>query len=467
MKRIKKFVSLVLAMVMVLTMTLTVSAAEEKGSITIENAVVGQSYSVYQILELESYDADAGAYAYRANADWAAWLAGQTTYVNIDENGYVTWVDGADVDEFAKLAQVKAETMESTAGPKEAASAKVEFTDLDLGYYLVDTTLGVLCSLDTTNPDVTMKEKNEVPTIVKDVKEDSTGAWGDKNDADFNQEVEYKATITVRKGAENYIMHDYMHDGIDFVEVTAVKVGDADVPAANYEVVVLSECDEECTFEVKFDNDYIASLEDGTQIVVYYKGVLTDGAVVGLPGTDNDVWLQYGDLNKPSFTPVDTTTTYIWDMEVLKYGNNNESNVLAGAKFVLLNNNKTKVANVVDGKLAGWVEITDAVDLADYALTTGEDGKISIDGLDSDTYFLREIEAPAGYNKLADDVKVVIEGMDTELAYTTVAAKVNNNSGAELPSTGGMGTTMFYLIGGVLVAVAAVVFIIRKRRSAK
>ena len=313
MKKMKKIVSLLLAMIMIFAMTMTVSA-EETGSITINNAVAGQDYSVYQLLELESYNKDTGAYAYKANADWADWLKGQTNYVTFDAQGYVTWVDGASAADFAQLAQEEAEGMTPTAGPKEAESATVEFTRLDLGYYLVDTTLGALCSLDTTNPDVTMKEKNEVPTIEKEVKEDSTGTWGDVNDADFNQEVEYKATITVRKGAENYIMHDYMHDGIEFVEVTAVKVGETDVAAANYKVVVPGECKEKCTFEVKFDNDYIASLADGTQIVVYYKGILTDEAVVGLPGTDNDVRLQYGDLNKPSFTPKDTTTTYTWDM---------------------------------------------------------------------------------------------------------------------------------------------------------
>lgn len=465
MKRMKKFVSFILAMLMIMAMTMTV-CAEGNGSITINNAVADQYYSVYRILDLESYNADTGAYAYKANADWKTWLESQTTYVSFDAQGYVTWVKNADAAAFAKLAQAEAESKTAAATIK-AVSATVTFTDLDLGYYLVDTSMGALCSLDTTNPNVTMKEKNEAPTITKDVLEDSTESWGDINDADISQTVNYKATITVKKGAENYVMHDQMAAGLTFQGVTAVKIGDTDVAAENYEVKA-SDCTDKCTFEVAFDNDYIASLDAGTQIVVYYDAQLNENAVVGLPGNDNDVWLQYGDLTHPSFTPKDTTTTYTWDMGVLKYANGNEEAVLEGAKFVLLNNDKTKAAQVVNGKIAGWADLTQETDLAEYALTTDKAGKISIQGLDADTYCLREIEAPAGYNKLAEDVEVVITGADnsTETAtYTTVTAKVNNNSGSELPDTGGMGTTMFYLIGGVLVVLAAVILITRKRMN--
>lgn len=468
MKRVKKLTSMVITMIMLMAMTVTVSA-EEKGSITINNAVVGQRYSVYQILELESYNEEAGAYAYKASSEWETWLRTQTAYVSFDDQGYVTWVEGADAAEFAKLAQVEAEAMDETAGPIEAASATVKFTGLDLGYYLVDTTLGALCSLDTTNPDAEMKEKNETPVIEKEVQEDSTLAWGDTNDADISQTVDYRATITVQKGAENYIMHDKMEEGLTYQGVTAVEIGEEPVSVDNYQVVVPGTCVEKCTFEVVFDNDFIASLEDGTQIVVYYSAVLNEKAVIGLPGNDNDVWLQYGDLEFPTYTPIDTTTTYTWDMGVLKFANSNKENVLAGAKFVLLNNDKTEVAEVVDGKIAGWEKVED-VNLEDYALTTGADGKISITGLDSDTYYLREIEAPAGYNKLADDVEIVIVGMDNggeTVTYTTVVAEVNNNSGTELPDTGGIGTKIFYYVGGVLVALAAVVFVTRKRMSAE
>ncbi|MDD6064898.1 MAG: SpaA isopeptide-forming pilin-related protein, partial [Clostridiales bacterium] len=102
-------------------------------------------------------------------------------------------------------------------------------------------------------------------------------------------------------------------------------------------------------------------------------------------------------------------------------------------------------------------------------LTTNAQGKIKISGLDSDTYYLREIKAPAGYNALGQDVEVKITGATTKedgsdsLTYTTVVAEINNQSGTELPSTGGMGTTVFYILGSVLVLGAAVVLVTRKR----
>ena len=135
---------------------------------------------------LESYDTDKKAYAYKAHSDWAGWLKTQTQYVSIDAQGYVTWVQDADPAAFAKAALAHAEdasisptaTKTAPAPVTGAQYSTVTFRDLNLGYYLVDTTLGTLCSLDTTAPSVEMFEKNEPPHINKQVKEDppATGA---------------------------------------------------------------------------------------------------------------------------------------------------------------------------------------------------------------------------------------------------------------------------------------------------
>lgn len=140
MKNMKRLLSTVLMLVMMFSLATASFAADEKGSITINNAVAGQIYKAYRILELESYNSTAGAYAYKANSTWKTWLETQTTYVSIDESGYVTWVEDANVAEFAKLAQAYATENSIEADASETAtSTTVKFENLELGYYLVDT----------------------------------------------------------------------------------------------------------------------------------------------------------------------------------------------------------------------------------------------------------------------------------------------------------------------------------------
>ena len=489
MKHVKKLASVLLALVMALALTATAFAEGETGSITINDAVVGQTYTIYQLLDLESYNASANAYAYKATTAWNTFInsdAIKGTYVEVDAQGYVTWKDGADAAAFAKAAQKYAKDNSiANQGSVTATTTTVSFTGLDLGYYLVDTTLGTLCSLDTTNPNVVMEEKNEVPTNVKTVEEDSTGNYGEKNDADIGQTVNFKSTITAQAGAENYVFHDTMSNGLtlnkESIKVNGVAVTDGqgnDVAGDNYTVSYPSgDGSDGCTFEIAFAQSYLDTITAATTITITYSATLNENAKVGIEGNPNTSKLSYGEINsttgKPgSTTPPSETVTYTWDLDILKYGNKDESNVLPDAKFVLLNKDKSKVATVVNGKITGWVAVPTAGEggsitwPANTVLTTDANGKIEIDGLDADTYYLRETQAPAGYNKLADDQEVKITGattVDGKLTYTTVVAKINNQSGTELPSTGGIGTTIFYVLGGVLVVGAAVLLVTKKR----
>lgn len=484
MKHVKKLASILLALVMALALTATAFAEGETGSITINDAVVGQTYTIYQILDLESYNASANAYAYKATTAWNTFINRDDikgTYVEVDAQGYVTWKDGADAAAFAKAAQKYAKDNSITnQGSVTATTTTVSFTGLDLGYYLVDTTLGTLCSLDTTNPNVTMEEKNEVPANVKTVEEDSTGNYGQKNDADIGQTVNFKSTITAQAGAENYVFHDTMSAGLTYTGMTGITLNGTTVDNTDNKAytVVNTGLTDGCTFEVRFTQAFCDTLKANDQIVISYTATLNENAVVGLPGNPNTSTLSYGNSGDESHTPSGTTPpsetkTYTWDLDILKYGNGNESTVLKDAKFVLLNSAKTKVATVVNGKITGWVDVPAAGEggsiawPANTVLTTGENGKIEIDGLDADTYYLRETQAPAGYNKLAEDKQVTItgatKGESEELTYTTVVEKINNQSGTELPSTGGIGTTLFYVVGGVLVVGAAVLLVTKKR----
>ena len=478
MKNTTRILALLLALV--LTMGLGVTAfAAGTNTITVKNAVSGQKYELYKILDVAVND-DHTAYSYTVNSTWADFFKSPDgkglTYVNIDTLGYVTWKDGADAAAFAKDAEAFAKGLTALKTITADNDGDITFSDLEAGYYLVTSTLGTKATVGTTpgNPNPEIREKNEVPTNVKTVEEDSTGKYGSSNDADIGQAVNFKSTITAQPGAENYVFEDTMSAGLTYKNDAKVYTDETmttELAAANY--TVNNTPGDGKTFTITFTQSYLDTITAVTKLYVKYSATLNEGAVVGLPGNSNKSTLKYGDSANTKSTPVSETITYTWDLDVLKYGNTDKANVLENAQFVLLNKDRDKVAVVVNGKLTGWENVpTAGVDgtitwPAKTILTTGANGKIEIDGLDADTYYLREIEAPAGYNKLANDVEVVINGAtkgeSDNLTYTTVIAEVNNQSGTQLPSTGGVGTTIFYVLGGILAVGAAVLLIARKR----
>ena len=479
MKLTNKLAGILLALAMVLGIAATAFAEGETGSITIYDAAVGQTYTIYQILDLESYNNEAGAYAYKATTAWNSFInsvAIKDIYVEVDAQGYVTWKGDADAAAFAKLAQKYAKDNSiANQGSVTATTTTVSFNGLDLGYYLVDTTLGTLCSLDTTNPDVVMEEKNEAPTNVKTVEEDSTGAWGATNDADIGQVVNFKSTITAQPGAENYVFHDKMSAGLTYGSVTGITLNGTAVDASNYTVTAPAADGD--TFDVTFTQAFCDTLKANDQIVISYTATLNENAKVGIEGNPNESKLSYGEINqetgKPgSTTPPSETNTYTWDVDVFKYTMNGETEkALAGATFTLSKNadGPNPIALVSEGNNVYRVAKTNET-VTVTEITTDATGKFTIKGLDADTYYLTETAAPAGYNKLAAPVTIVI-GENGVVNGTTEApqgvdkVKVLNQSGTELPSTGGIGTTIFYIVGGVLVVGAVVLLVTKKRMN--
>ena len=476
MKHARKLASLLLALVMVFALTATAFAEGETGSITINDAVVGQTYTIYQILDLESYNASANAYAYKATTAWNTFINSNEikgVYVEVDAQGYVTWKEDADAAAFAKAAQKYAKDNSiANQGTVAATTTTVSFAGLDLGYYLVDTTLGTLCSLDTTNPNVVMEEKNEVPSNVKTVEEDSTGNYGEKNDADIGQTVNFKSTITAQAGAENYVFHDTMSAGLTYTAVTGITLNGTTVDASNYTVVTEGLTDG-CTFEVRFTQAFCDTMKANDQIVISYTATLNENAVIAGEGNPNTSKVSYGDSSNTKYTPDSQTKTYTWNVNVFKYTMNGETETaLAGATFTLSKNadGSNPIALVSKGNNVYRVAKNGETGTV-TEITTDGTGKFTIQGLDADTYYLIETAAPAGYNKLAGPVTIVI-GENGVVNGTTEApqgvneVKVLNQSGTELPSTGGIGTTIFYVLGCVLVAGAAILLITKKRMGA-
>ncbi len=486
----KRVVSTLLALVLVLALAGTAAAAGE-GSITIDNAVKGKTYTIYRIFDLDSHSEDYQALNYKVSAKWTAFFeegAEGLNYVDIDELGYVTWKENASAADFAAkaFAFAKAQNI-ANDGQKTADSSTVAFTGLDLGYYLVQSDLGALCSLDTTMPSVTIKEKNSEPTVEKKVKEDSTGAFGETNDADIGQTVEFKTTITVVDGQpKGYVLHDTMSAGLTFNGTVKVKIGDRTLTAGTDYTLVTEGLNDGCTFEVRFIDDKDGegnatgshALKPNDVVTVIYSATVNANAVVGDKGNPNTTKLSYTEGSTTTNETKDSQTrTYVWEFDVLKYTmKDNAETPLAGAKFVLYKtgDGKNFYVKVTDGKVTGWTETKAEGTVFE---TPDDDGSFTISGLDADTYYLEEVEAPAGYNKLAAPVKVTITATintATNVGTATVTygenstgtVKIENKTGVELPSTGGVGTTIFYVIGGLLMAVAVVLLVTKKKMSA-
>lgn len=482
MKLIKKIAAMLFAFAMVFSMGTNVKAAET-GKIIIDPANAGETYNVYKILTLKSYDKDKELYSYVKNGDqWDKFIdsAQADGYLTINKDGYVEFVDAKKTDkdyrEFAQkaLAYAKKNNVTATQTVTPVAGAKIATIDgLDLGYYLVGSTVGALCSLDTTNPEVKVRDKNEAPTVEKKIAIDGYfDNLTSSNSADIGEVVGFQSTISVKPGAKNYTLHDTMNEHLDFkgsLYQAHTNLGSLDV---NKYIVVQNDPTDGCTFEVSFTdafyNDFRSQIDDGslTQIVIQYLTTVKDDAVVK-EKMKNTTHLTYGDNN--TTTEDSETITKTFGIPVFKYTKNDQA--LAGAEFMLstdpnctdesktlkftLNNDTNKYRFAADGNAT---------------LTSLDNGRIDIEGLKAGTYYLKETKAPDGYN-LLKKIQIIKIGEDGSIILNGTAitddVKVKNNSGIELPSTGGMGTTLIYLAGIVLVVLSGYVLISKRRASTK
>lgn len=462
-KTFKKLFAALLAAALVLAMAVPAFAVTNatKGSIKIDHTVSGETYTIYRMFKLDSYNAESNTYSYTVEPAWETFFStgAGSSYIDLDSNGHPTWKTGADAAAFAKAALTWAADKKISGTKETATGDTVTFSDLGLGYYLVDSSLGALCGLNTTNPDATIKEKNEKPEIKKEV-QTSAGDWSSENNAKIGDTVEYKVEIKVADGAQKYTVTDTMSKGLTFNN-SSLKVTANDAVTTDYTLTPTTN-----GFTLVLPETYVSTLTKGTTIIVTYNATLNKDAVIDGDGNANEVKLSYGNHQNTVPSKV-TTKSYQFDL-VKVDGTTNK--LLDGAEFELADG-ETKLSFVKD--TAGNYRVAAAGEDGATTTITVKNGKVNIYGLAGKTYTLTETKAPDGYNKLVTSETVnLADGSKTHATivgsvYKDGGVVVENHAGTVLPSTGGMGTTLFYVVGGGLMVAAVVLLVTKKRMEHK
>lgn len=492
--------ALLAAFALVLAMAVPAFADEAKYKITIKNSV--GTYEAYQIFkgDLEKN--------VLSNIEWGTGVteAGKNAF-----EGKTAAQVAKTLENNETAAKAFATKISGYLDTTAAVEGKTEITGLSAGYYLIknktvnegeaytDFILQVVKDVDIT-------PKGQKPTLEKQIKHND-GEWGVVGDNQIGDTVEFR-TITTVPITTGYTEYDYtifdeMSTGLtsDVKDASGItiKINDEEKLDSSYYTVTVNAN----KFSVKVDILKAireGKIAEGNKLYTYYTGVLNEDANVYDKGNQqNTAYLQYS--NNPHDTTKGETphvTVYDWTfkMNVQKIDGADKEKELKDAKFVLSKNGAVDLGTIDENgtptKTENLIKLVYDSENSTYRVATASDknityvmtaGNITIKGLDDAVdYYLYETKAPAGYNRLTEPVKFKINATYDETgdsctavstkvgdkaAVTGLKVSVENNAGTTLPSTGGMGTTVFYVVGGGLMAVAVVLLVTKKRMENK
>ena len=512
MKHIKKLASLLLALVMALSLAVTAFADElTTYSITINNSTAGHTYEAYQIFTGDLATNEAGNKVL-SNIVWGSGVseAGQTALGDAAAKAETLKTE-ADAKAFAKAVAPYLTTAAGSANT--VTDGKYVISGLAAGYYLVKDQDGSLTGdadayteyIIKVVSDTTATPKSSVPTVEKKVKDtnDSTGVtsnWQDSADYDIGDSIPFQLKATLADNVSSYttykvVFHDTLSKGLTYNNDAKVYIDGTETNG--FTVTATVNADGTTTLTVSCDDVKALGAGNSSVITVEYTAKLNENAVLGSAGNPNEVYLEYsnnpnksetGD-NETGNTPKDTVIVFTYKTIINKVDSENKP--LTGAAFKL-----EKLIKGKDGAADTWTTVKEFT--VDETTTS-----FTFSGLDDGQYKLTETKTPVGYNTI-DPIYFVIEATHDETAdaptlktlnaYLTdangnkqtemkdgesvnidlgtvdltagsITTTVVNKSGSELPSTGGIGTTIFYVLGGVLVLAAVVLLVTKKRMS--
>lgn len=498
----KKIISVLVAIILTATLFVVPSFAADNGKITITGTSSGKAFNIYRIFDLSLSDGEDNqkSYSYTINEDFKAFFTAKN--LNTDQEAVDYFEDITDnSDEIKAFAEeVKLYALTNTINGKlraVAAGDTLEISNLPLGYYLVYPEGGsnALCALTTTDPETSITVKSDYPTINKNIIENSnkvkTGVYAVNETITF----ELKSKVPDMTGYDKYyfVINDTLDAGFDYIGISTIDVGSK----SDFEVDV--DYSVTATDKTKLKivlNDFI-NYTAGDDIVITYTAKLNSNAVLGSAGNVNEVLLIHSDdpyfdyqgTNEPldgepvGVSPKDYVKAFTFKFQGTKVNDSDET--LSGAKFSLWTptaitgaDTKTYKASDSDPEITLYKIVGD--------LETGSDGIIS-HSVKNGTYYLYEDVAPSGYNALTDPIIFTVSSTTTDGTLTLDALDVADNSdvtatlstglitteilnkvGTIMPETGGIGTTIFTVLGILIMAGAVLSFIvINKKKTIK
>ena len=512
MKHIKKLASLLLVLVMVFALATTAFAEETTYSITINNSAKDHTYEAYQIFTGDLATNKAGNKVL-SNIVWGSGVseAGQTALGDAAAKAETLKTE-ADAKAFAKAVAPYLTTAAGSANT--VTDGKYVISGLAAGYYLVKDQDGSLTGDNDSYTEyiiqvvgnVTATPKSDVPEVQKKVKDinDSTDTtktdWQDSADYDIGDSIPFQLKATLADNVSSYttykvVFHDTLSKGLTYNNDAKVYIDGTETNG--FTVTATVNADGTTTLTVSCDDVKALDAVNSSAITVEYTAKLNENAVLGSAGNPNEVYLEYSNNpnksekgnNETGETPKDVVIVFTYKTIINKVDSENKP--LTGAAFKL-----EKLIKGKDGAADTWTTVKEFT--VDETTTS-----FTFSGLDDGQYKLTETKTPVGYNTI-DPIYFVIEATHGETAdaptlktlnaYLTdangnkqtemkdgesvnidlgtvdltagsITTTVVNKSGSELPSTGGIGTTIFYVLGGVLVLAAVVLLVTKKRMS--